>query len=47
VPLSQGNSAVLAHGKECGESGGWVLLRDGTVKEMSASEFQNAPKSKK
>ena len=33
---------VLAHDKDAATQGGFVLLRDGTVKRMSAAEFQAA-----
>jgi hypothetical protein len=47
VPLTPGSSAILAFDATAPEKGGWVLLQDGTVKEMSASEFQSAPRAKK
>jgi hypothetical protein len=37
---------VLAYQKEVPAQGGYVLLSAGTVKKMSASEFQSAPKAK-
>jgi uncharacterized protein (DUF2236 family) len=37
---------VLAYDKNAASAGGWVVLRDGTVKEMSAAEFAAAPKAK-
>jgi len=40
------DGAVLAHQKAAATDGGWVLLHDGTVKHMSASEFNAAPKAK-
>ena len=43
--LSGGNK-IVAHGAKCESEGGWVLLQDGTVKQMSADEFKAAPKAK-
>ena len=45
--LTQGGTAVVAYEKKAPTEGGWVLLQDGTVKQMSASEFQAAPKASK
>lgn len=42
-----GGSAVVAYEKKAATDGGYVLLQDGTVKQMSAAEFQAAPKAKK
>jgi hypothetical protein len=44
-----GNSGttVVAHEKNAPSSGGFVLMQDGTVKKLSAAEFQAAPKAKK
>jgi hypothetical protein len=39
-------SGVLAHEKKAAESGGMVLLQNGTVKEMSAAEFKSASKAR-
>jgi len=39
-------SAVLAYEKDVSTTGGWVLLQDGSVKQMTAAEFQSAPKAK-
>jgi hypothetical protein len=41
-----GGTGVIAYEKKAPTEGGWVLLQDGTVKEMSASEFSSAPKGK-
>ena len=41
---SSGSSQVQAHAKDAPTSGGQVLLRNGTVKYMTASEFQAARK---
>lgn len=46
VGISSGTS-VLAHEKDAEQKGGCVLLQDGSVKTMSASEFAAAPKAKK
>jgi len=40
-------STVIAYEKKAATDGGYVLLQDGTVKQMSAAEFQAAPKAKK
>ena len=45
--IKAGSTAVLAYGKSVPDSGGPVLLQDGTVKTMSAAEFTAAPKAKK
>jgi hypothetical protein len=37
---------VVAYEKKTPTDGGWVLLQNGTVKEMTASEFKSAPKAK-
>lgn len=42
-----GGGAVVAHEKQAETAGGWVLLQDGTVKEMTADEFKAAPRAKK
>jgi hypothetical protein len=39
---SSGSSQVLAHERDAATSGGNVLLRNGTVKHMSADEFRAA-----
>lgn len=44
--LASGSGTVLAHEKKAGQSGGYVLMQDGTVKEMSASDFGAAKKAK-
>jgi hypothetical protein len=46
VGLSSGSDKVLAYEKKAETEGGWVLLQDGTVKEMSADELKAAPKAK-
>src|SRR5262249_19437326 len=43
---SPGAQAVLAYEKDAPNQGGNVLLRDGTVKQMTAQEFQAAPKAR-
>jgi hypothetical protein len=40
-------STILAHEKQTPTDGGQVLMADGTIKDMSAQEFQAAPKGKK
>ena len=39
-------SIIQAHDKSISSTGGFVLMQDGTVKEMSASEFGSAKKAK-
>ena len=41
-----GGTQVIAWEKGAAEQGGYVLLQDGTVKRLSAGEFQSAPKAK-
>jgi hypothetical protein len=41
-----GSNQVVAYEKKTPSEGGYVLLQDGTVKEMSSSEFSSAPKAK-
>jgi hypothetical protein len=41
-----GGKGVVAYEKSAGDSGGSVLLQDGTVKKMTAEEFKAAPKAK-
>jgi hypothetical protein len=35
---------VIAHEAEAESKGGWVLLQDGTIKQMTADEFKAASK---
>jgi hypothetical protein len=42
-----GSQKIIAYETKTPSNGGYVLLQDGTVKEMTASEFQSAPKVKK
>ena len=37
---------VIAYEKKAPTEGGWVLLQNGNVKEMTASQFNSAPKAK-
>jgi hypothetical protein len=39
-------SQVLAYERKAATEGGAVLLRDGTIKQMTAAEFSAAPKAK-
>ncbi len=39
-------NVVLAYEKDAAVSGGLVLMQDGTVKTLSAPEFQAAPKAR-
>jgi hypothetical protein len=41
-----GGKNVIAYEKSAPSDGGYVLLEDGSVKKMTASEFQSAPKAK-
>ena len=43
---SSGGGAVLAYEKNVPDSGGLVLMQDGTVKEMTAAQFKTAPKAR-
>ncbi len=45
--LKPGSTAVIANEQKVGTQGGWVLLQDGTLKEMTAADFQAAPKAGK
>jgi hypothetical protein len=40
------SSSILAYEKKAPAEGGAVLLRDGTVKTLTAEEFATAPKAK-
>ena len=42
-----GSEGVIAYEKKAPTEGGWVLLANGQVKEMSASQFTAAPKATK
>jgi hypothetical protein len=46
VGYSPSSRDVLAYPKEATSSGGPVLLRNGAVKEMTAAEFNAAPKAR-
>ncbi len=39
-------SQILVYEKKAPTDGGWVLQRNGTVKQMTAAEFAAAPKAK-
>jgi hypothetical protein len=43
---ASGGTQVVAYEKKAPTEGGFVLLQDGTVKQMTAAEFQSAPKAK-
>ena len=47
VAYAAGSKHVAAHEKSLATESGFVLLQDGTVKEMTAAEFQAASKAKK
>ena len=42
-----GTDKVLAYEKAVESTSGWVLMQDGSLKTMQASEFQAAPKASK
>jgi hypothetical protein len=46
APLASDSQSVLAYEKKAPAEGGFVLLQNGTVKEMTAAEFAAAPKAK-
>lgn len=46
APFAAGGDKVAAYEKKVASEGGWVLLQNGNVKEMSAAEFAAAPKAK-
>lgn len=41
----EGGQKVIAHQKDMLTTGGWALLENGTVMQMTAAEFANATKS--
>lgn len=43
---SPNSQKIAAHEKKAPTDGGWVLLQDTTVKQMTAEEFKAAPKAK-
>jgi hypothetical protein len=43
---SPGGKKIVAYEKKAESSGGWVLLQDGTVQQMSVNEFASADKAK-
>jgi hypothetical protein len=46
--INAGNGGtVIAHEKTADSGGGWVLMQNGDVKQMSADEFKAAPKATK
>jgi hypothetical protein len=40
-----GGTKVVAYTKKTDTEGGWVLLQDGTIKQMTAAEFSSAPRA--
>jgi hypothetical protein len=46
VHPSAGNDGILAYSKGADVGGGWVLLQNGTTRQMTADEFQATPKAK-
>jgi hypothetical protein len=45
--IDTGQTNVIAYEAKADTDGGWVLLQDGQLKQMSADEFKSAPKAKK
>jgi hypothetical protein len=45
--LVSGGRKIIAYDKAVETSGGWVLLEDGTVQEMTSEAFASAPKAGK
>jgi hypothetical protein len=43
---SSGTDAILAYEKKAPTDGGWVLMQDGNLKEITVGEFNAAPKAK-
>ncbi len=43
--LVKGGQRIIAYDKSVESSSGWVLLEDGTVKEMTSEAFAAAPKA--
>lgn len=43
--LVQGGQRIIAYDKDVETSRGWVLLENGTVREMTTAEFAAAPKA--
>jgi hypothetical protein len=41
-----GSDGVIAYERQAAAEGGWVLLANGTVKQLTALEFKAAPKAK-
>ena len=41
-----GSTRVVAYEKKAPAEGGWVVLQDGSVREMTADEFKSAPWAK-
>jgi hypothetical protein len=46
IGYDAGSTKIAAHEKNAASEGGFVLLQNGTVKEMTAAEFASAPKAK-
>jgi len=46
LPGKNADSIVLAYEKETPDKGGLVLFQDGTIKSLTAEEFNAAPKNK-
>ncbi|MFL5331240.1 MAG: hypothetical protein ACJ8C4_20305 [Gemmataceae bacterium] len=46
TPLGSGTN-VLAYERDAASRGGWVVLQDGSVKQLTSSEFRATPKASK
>ena len=38
-------NAIVAYEKDAPTNGGWVMLQDGSLKQLSAGDFKSAPKA--
>ena len=47
APLGGKETSILAYEKDTPAVGGWVLLQNGAVKQLSAAEFRSTPRASK
>ena len=47
MPLEGGAAAVIAYEKQAPSEGGFVLLQNGEIKQMSPADFTSTPKAKR